>query len=325
MAVLVFDGFQTLDAVGPIDVLTGLNQYLDATGRRSPRYRVDIVAAAAGPVRSESGVAVVADRGLGETPSSLDTVIVAGGRGVDDAVEDERVVQWARSRADGTRRVCSVCSGAFVLAAAGLLDGHTVTTHWARAEKLATLHPAVDVDPEPIHRRSGKIWTSAGVTAGIDLALALVEEDHGAEAAQTIARWLVMFLRRPGGQSQFAVPIWTEATEHEPVRVAQDAVNADPGGEHTVEAMASRAGLSPRHFTRLFRSEIGSTPARYVERVRVDAARRTLEQSSTGLEAVATDCGFGTTETMRRAFLRQVGVSPSEYRARFRTHAGTTT
>ena len=323
VSILVFPGFQTLDAVGPLDVLVGLNRYLDAHGLEAPRYDVTIVGAGDGPIRSESGLNVTADRSLERTSDAVDTLIVAGGRGVEQAAADDHTVAWVRDTASEARRVCSVCSGAFVLAAAGLLDGHTVTTHWARADQLATAHPLVDVDPDPIHRHSGKIWTSAGVTAGIDMTLALVEQDHGAEAAQTVARWLVMFLRRPGGQSQFAAPVWADAADVEPIRAAQDAVNAEPGGDHTVEAMAQRGGFSTRHFTRVFRAEVGCTPARYVEKVRVDAARRALETTGTGLVPIAAACGFGTAETMRRAFLRQIGVTPSDYRSRFRTTAGT--
>jgi transcriptional regulator GlxA family with amidase domain len=319
VAILVYPGFQTLDAVGPLDVLSGLNDYLDAVGGPAPRYAIDTVAIDPGPVTSESGLKVHVDKTLAEVAADLDTLVVAGGRGVEAAAADDRLVSWVDDRIPTTRRVCSVCSGTFVLAATGRLDGHTVTTHWARAEKLAADHPAVTVDAEPIHLHSGRFWTSAGVTAGIDLALALVEEDHGAEAAQTIARWLVMFLRRPGGQSQFAAPVWSGAAEAEPVRQAQDAVHADPGGDHTVEAMARRVGTSARHLTRLFRSETGSTPARYVEQIRIDAARRVLETTTSGVATVARSCGFGTAETMRRAFLRHVGVSPTDYRSRFHT------
>jgi transcriptional regulator GlxA family with amidase domain len=319
VAVLVFPEFQTLDAVGPVDVLDGLNQFLDTTAGPSPRYAVQLVAADAGLVRSDSGMGIHADTSLRDATGPVDTLIVAGGRGVRRAAADEQVIDWIRGCAGGARRVCSVCSGAFVLAAAGLLDGHTVTTHWARAEQLAAEYPEVVVDADPIHRRSGKIWTSAGVTAGIDLALALVEEDHGPDAAQTVARWLVMFLRRPGGQSQFAAPVWTEGTGHESVRAAQEAVHVDPAADHSIETMARRQGFSTRHFTRVFSAEVGCTPARYVERVRVEAARRELETTTVGLTGVARACGFGTTETMRRSFLRQVGVTPSDYRGRFRT------
>jgi transcriptional regulator GlxA family with amidase domain len=193
-----------------------------------------------------------------------------------------------------------------------------VTTHWARAEQLAEAHPLAEVDPEPIYVRDGDLWTSAGVTAGIDLALALVEVDHGPELAQTIARWLVMFLRRPGGQSQFAVPVWADAAPAGPVRRAQDLVHAEPGADWTVTTLADRVGMSPRHFSRSFTDQVGEPPGHYVTTVRVEAARRLLEQEpDTTTAVVARRCGFGTAETLRRAFLRRLGVPPEQYRRRF--------
>ncbi|HXP28117.1 MAG TPA: helix-turn-helix domain-containing protein, partial [Solirubrobacteraceae bacterium] len=216
-------------------------------------------------------------------------------------------------------RTASVCTGAFVLAAAGLLDGCRATTHWASAAALARLYPNVDVDPEPIFVRDGRIWTSAGVTAGMDLALALVERDHDRDAALTIARHLVLFLRRPGGQSQFSATLAAQQPEREPLREVQRSVVEDIAGEHSVEAMAARAHMSARHFARAFRAETGVTPARYVERVRLEAARRRLEDGSQPIATVAAACGFGTAETMRRVFLRMLDVGPAEYRRRFQS------
>ncbi len=210
-----------------------------------------------------------------------------------------------------------MCTGAFLLAAAGLLDGARATTHWAYAEELQRQYPAVNVDPEPIFIRNGSVWTSAGVTAGMDLALALVEEDLDRHAALEIARQLVLFLRRPGSQSQFSATLGTQEPQREPLREIQRSVLEHVGGHHTVEAMAERAHMSPRNFARAFRAQTGVTPARYVERVRLEAARRQLEDSGQPIAAVAAACGFGTAETMRRVFVRALHVSPAEYRRRF--------
>jgi transcriptional regulator GlxA family with amidase domain len=233
---LVFDGFQVLDLTGPHEVFAHAGE----------RYERCVVAAEAGPVRSDGGVTVYAPYGLGDVdPSGVDTLVVAGGPGVDAARDDGALPAWiAGTAAAGARRVTSVCSGALLLAAAGLLDGRRATTHWSRAGQLAREYPDVVVDPDPIFVRDGPVWTSAGVTAGIDLALALVEEDHGGDLAHAVARALVMFLRRPGGQSQFSVPLWSRPPESDPIRTAVDAVHADPGARHTVATLAARATCS---------------------------------------------------------------------------------
>jgi transcriptional regulator GlxA family with amidase domain len=218
-------------------------------------------------------------------------------------------------------RTASVCTGAFLLAGAGLLDGRRATTHWASADELARLHPDVHVDAEPIFVRDGPIWTSAGVTSGMDLALALVEEDLDRDAALTIARHLVLFLRRPGNQPQLSATLAAQQPEREPLREVQRRVIEEIAAAHTVEAMAAAANMSARHFARAFRAETGLTPARYVERVRLEAARRRLEETAEPVAAIAAGCGFGTAETMRRSFLRALGVGPAEYRRRFRSHA----
>jgi transcriptional regulator GlxA family with amidase domain len=307
VAIVVFAGVQPLDAVGPHEVFAGAG-----------RYAVRLVAHQPGPVVAESGLAVVAEP-LGD-PAEVDTLLLAGGSGVRAAAEDDVLVDWIRRAAAGAERVATVCSGTFLAGAAGLLAGRRVTTHWARADQLAERHPDAVVDTDPIYVRDGDLWTSAGVTAGIDLALALVEEDHGAELAQTIARWLVMFLRRPGGQSQFAVPVWAEPVPAGPVRQAQDLVHAEPGADWRVPELARRVGLSPRHFSRAFTEQVGQSPGHYVTTVRVEAARRLLEdEPHTTTAAVARRCGFGTAESLRRAFQRRLGVPPDQYRARFTT------
>ena len=227
------------------------------------------------------------------------------------------LVDAIATMAPRARRVVGVCSGAFLLASAGLLDGRRATTHWARARRLAAEHPAVEVDADPIWVRDGDVWTSAGVTAGIDLALALVEDDHGVDVAETVARWLVVFLRRPGNQSQFAAPVWRRRARHEPVRRAQDLIDADPAGDHRLPVLASRVAMSERHLLRRFSAELGVTPARYVAASRLEAARRQLEDSDETVAAIATRVGFGTAESMRRTFVRQLGTPPDDYRRRF--------
>jgi transcriptional regulator GlxA family with amidase domain len=214
--------------------------------------------------------------------------------------------------------VATVCTGTFLAAEVGLLDGRRVTTHWASAEQLAADFPALEVDADPIYIRDGKFWTSAGVTAGIDLALALVQDDLGTEVAQTVARWLVMFLHRPGGQTQFASPVWMPRAERSTVRAVQSVVEAAPDGDHRVPALAATAAMSVRHFTRVFMAEVGETPARFVERVRLEAARRDLETTNDTLDVIALRCGLGTAETLRRVFQRRMNVAPDSYRRRFR-------
>jgi len=216
-----------------------------------------------------------------------------------------------------SRRVASVCTGAFVLAAAGLLERRRATTHWAYCDSLAQMHPGVRVEKDPIYVRDGKVWTSAGVSAGIDLALAMVEEDLGRELAMLIARWLVVFVRRAGGQSQFSTQLQAQAAERAPIRELQTLILEHPEAALDVPALAKHAAMSVRHFGRVFRAEVGLSPAAYVERVRVETARRLLETSVRSVDNVAAASGFGTPESLRRAFARRVGLSPREYRARF--------
>ncbi|HWS94030.1 MAG TPA: helix-turn-helix domain-containing protein, partial [Mycobacterium sp.] len=248
----------------------------------------------------------------------IDTVVLPGGVGVDAARSDAELMGWIKSVADTARRVVTVCTGAFLAAEAGLLDGRRVTTHWAFAGRLAREFPTIDVDPDPIFvRSSDTVWTAAGVTAGIDLALSLVEDDHGTEVAQTVARWLVLYLRRPGGQTQFAAPVWMPRAKRTPIRQVQETIEAEPGGPHSIGELARRAAMSPRHFTRVFTDEVGEAPGHYVERIRTEAARRQLEETDDTVVAIAARCGFGTAETMRRNFIRRVGISPDKYRKAF--------
>jgi transcriptional regulator GlxA family with amidase domain len=244
--------------------------------------------------------------------------VLPGGGGVDTVRHNPDTIGWIQIAAEHTRRVVSVCTGSFIAAQAGLLDGCVATTHWAFAGQMAREFPLITVDPEPIFvRSSDKTWTAAGVTAGIDLALSLVEDDYGTEVAQTVARWLVLYLRRPGGQTQFAAPVWMPRAKRAPIRDAQEAIESEPGGAHSIPELARRAALSPRHFTRVFTDEVGEAPGAYVERIRTEAARRQLEETDDTVTVIAARCGFGTAETLRRNFVRRLGISPDQYRKTF--------
>jgi transcriptional regulator GlxA family with amidase domain len=311
---LIFDGLQLLDLVGPHEVFSQAVVLSPDAG-----YVCQVVARAAGPVRAASGLLVHAGYSLADLdPAGVDTVVAVGGYGVDLARRDRALVEWLAEAGRTARRVTSVCSGVFLLAAAGLVEGRRVTSHWGRGAQLAAEHPGVIVDCDPIFIRDGRVWTSAGVTAGMDLALALVEDDLGPEVARDVARYLVLYLRRPGSQSQFSVPLWAAQPSTDPIRAAVLAVHADPGGRHGITDLAAQARLSPRHLQRRFTAEMGVPPAAYVEQVRIEAARRALAEGDDPVYAVARRCGFGTAETLRRVFQRHLGLAPSDYRDRFR-------
>lgn len=317
VVIVVYPGVQSLDLTGPLEVFVGAQQLIAATGRVERGYRVTVASLDGLPLRTSGGLEIVPAASLAETPGPIDTLIVAGGAGSAQASAEEALLAWLAAAAPSARRVASVCTGAFVLAAAGLLDGRRASTHWASAAELARRYPAVKVDPEPIYLRDGPVWTSAGVTAGMDLALALVEEDLDREAALTIARHLVLFLRRPGNQSQFSATLAAQQPEREPLRDVQRYALEHVGEDLSVQALAARAHMSPRNFARAFTAETGITPGRYVERVRLEAARRALEDTARPIATVAAICGFGTAETMRRTFIRALGVAPAEYRRRY--------
>jgi transcriptional regulator GlxA family with amidase domain len=313
VVIVVFEGVQSLDVTGPLEVVAGANTYLRASGRR-PRYAIRTAGLTAAPVTTSSGLTLVPDTDL-DALRAVDTLVVPGGEGTRRPAAG--LVAGLARLAPRAGRVMSVCSGALLLAEIGLLDGRRATTHWAICATMAERYPAVRVDPEPIFVRDGTIATSAGVTAGIDLALALVEEDLGRDAALLIARHLVMFLRRPGGQSQFSTQLRHQVAQRESLRDVQQRIADRPAGNLSVDALAGHAGLSPRHFARAFRAETGVTPARYVHLSRLESARRLLEETGDGVDQIARACGFGVAETMRRAFQRELGLSPAEYRRRF--------
>ncbi|MFI9340742.1 GlxA family transcriptional regulator [Streptomyces sp. NPDC052773] len=307
--VVVFDDVQSLDVTGPVEVFTGAE-------RRTPgSYRIRTASLDGGPVRTSSGLTLVPDEVLADS-AGPHTLLVPGGPGT--RAPDPRLIDWLRRTGPRAERLVSVCTGAVLLAAAGLLDGRRATTHWAFCDTLARNHPAVEVDPDPIYVRDGNVATSAGVTSGIDLALALVEEDLGRDTALTVARHLVVFLRRPGNQAQFSAQLAAQTARREPLRDVQQWITEHPAADLSVEALAARARLSPRHFARAFRAETGTTPGRYVDRVRLEHARRLLEDTTDGVEEISRASGYGTPEAMRRAFVRALGTSPAEYRSRFR-------
>jgi transcriptional regulator GlxA family with amidase domain len=318
IVMLAFPDAQIIDITGPLEVFGRAARWMtDEQGWRIPAYTVEIVATKAGAFATSSGLRLIADRPITQVHGPIDTLLVAGGRGTTDAIRDRALIDWLRGSIHRTRRICSVCTGAFLLAEAGLLDGLSATTHWRQCEQLATRYPAVSVETDPIFVRAGKIFTSAGVTAGIDLALALLEEDHGRDVALAVARELVMFLRRPGGQSQFSVQLSAQVADREPLRDLQQWIADHLGADLSVEALARRAAMSPRNFARVFAREVGMTPGEFVENLRVEAARRRLEESVEGVDSIASACGFGTRESMRRAFIRTLHVPPSAYRSRF--------
>lgn len=310
--VILFDGVQALDVCGPVEVFHG------ASPSEPAAYRIRTASLDGAPVRTTSGLTLVPDLTLAEA-GVPHTLLVPGGEGT--RAPDPRLIDWLRGNAHRARRKVSVCSGALLLAEAGLLDGRRATTHWRLCDTLARRYPAVHVEPEPIYVRDGDVATSAGVTAGIDLALALVEDDLGRDLALAVARQLVVFLRRPGNQTQFSAQLAVQLAGRRPLRDLQQWITEHPAADLSVEALADRAGLSPRHFARAFRDEVGMPPGRYVDRVRLEAARRRLEDTADGIAQVSRHCGYGTPEAMRRAFLRALDTSPAEYRRRFRPSA----
>lgn len=317
VVILGFPGVQALDLVGPFEVFTGATICLASQGRADEGYSVTIATRTGEPAATLTGLALVAQP-FPDPREPIDTLVLPGGMGVDDARRDPDTIGWIRIAAEQSRRVVSVCTGAFIAAQAGLVDGCVATTHWAFASQLADEFPAVTVDPEPIFVRSSEqVWTAAGVTAGIDLTLSLVEDDYGTDVAQTVARWMVMYLRRPGGQTQFAAPVWMPRAKRAPIRDVQNAIEAEPGGAHSIPELARRASMSPRHFTRVFTEEVGEAPGAYVERIRTEAARRQLEETDDTVTVIAARCGFGSAETLRRNFVRRLGISPDQYRKTF--------
>ncbi|WP_206612688.1 GlxA family transcriptional regulator [Paenirhodobacter populi] len=310
--ILAFPDVQLLDVAGPLQVFATANDQLAQSGG-APAYAIRVVAAAA-RVRTTAGLDLAAEP-FGPENAPLDTLVVAGGRGVNAAMESGELIGWIARRSGSARRIASVCSGAFLLARAGLLDGRRAVTHWHRCAEFSRLFPTVRLDPDPIYVRDGAVWTSAGITAGIDLALALVEEDLGRALALAVARELVVFLKRPGGQAQFSTMLALQEGDGRFDRL-HAWIMENLRGDLSLPALAEQTHMSPRSFSRRYRQVTGRTPARAVEQIRVEAARRMLEDR-VSVAQTALRCGFGSEETMRRSFLRILAVGPQAYRERF--------
>jgi transcriptional regulator GlxA family with amidase domain len=309
---------EVVEIGGVLDIFYAVNERLAQAGTPHHGYAVEVVSPVP-TVNAWPGLRLVAERSHRSVRGPMDTLIVTGVDRPDDARRDPELIRWLAKTAPRARRIVGLCTGTFVLAEAGLLDGRSATTHWAFCDDLAHRFPAVTVQRDPIFVRDGAIYTSAGATAGVDLVLGLVEEDLGRRLALAVAQWMVVFLKRPGGQAQFSAQLSTQLAEREPLRELQTWILEHPGADLSVDSLARRVAMSPRNFFRVFVREVGMTPGRFVERARVEAARRLLEETTRGVVNVASACGFGGPETMRIAFRRTLGVSPKGYRSRFCT------
>ncbi|PZV34586.1 GlxA family transcriptional regulator [Mesorhizobium kowhaii] len=312
IAILAMPGVQLLDVIGPSDVFAEVNRKLGYV-----YYQIEIVGTKEGPILGSSGVRLVADSTIAQPAGDIDTLLIAGNPLIQDHPVSGEILDWVRSIAERTPRVGSVCSGAFVLAEAGLLDGLRATTHWSQADEFARRFPSIRLEPDRIFTSDGKLWTSAGVTAGIDLALALVERDVGRQLALSVARELVVFLKRPGGQSQFSTHFMAQIAQKTPIRAAQEFINNNLSHDLAVPALAAQVGMSERNFARMFKHEVQMTPGQYVEAVRLEAARCLVEDAKIPMKTVAMQSGFGDVITLRRAFVRHFAISPTNYRKSF--------
>jgi len=307
---VVFDGMKLLDVAGPAEVFAEANRF-------GASYRVEMASVAGQDVVTSVGTRLVVSTSI-DSVRKADTVVVSGGDDLVGRPIDPQLVAAVKALCPRTRRMASICTGSFILAQAGLLDGRRATTHWRQTGLLSRAFPEISVEPDAIFVRDGDIYTSAGVSAGIDLALALVEDDHGSDLVRDVARSLVVYLKRAGGQSQFSALVESRAPQRSALRSVTEAIAADPGANHTVKTLAAQASLSTRQLTRLFQSEFGTTPARYVETIRIDAARSALDAGRSVADS-AQLAGFGSAETLRRVFVSQLGISPKAYRDRFKS------
>lgn len=323
IGVVVFPGAEMLDITGPAEVFSFANFCLQRHGvSEEGVYSIKLLAAEPGPVATLFGVKIIADEAYGDPSAEFDTLLIPGGD-TTAALANPRLLAWIRTMEARVQRLASVCTGAFVLAEAGLLQGRKATTHWDYCKQLAADYPGIKLEPDHIFVRDEHIFTAGGISSGIDLALAMVEEDWGHELALYVARYLVVFLKRPGGQSQFSAYLSSEASHRPDLRELQSWIIAHPQADLRVEELAERMAMSPRNFARLFLTETGMTPAKFVEMTRIDEARHFLETSDLPVETIADKAGFKDPERMRRAFIRQLGVNPYNYRQRFsRSTAG---
>jgi len=314
VAIVIHEGVQALDVAGPVDVFSETNSYLPKT----ERYEIVLVAAHRRPVRTSSGLQLVADLDLAAADRKFDLLLVAGGPSLPYSTPDATLINWVRQAPHRAQIYGSICTGAFTLGHAGLLDSHKVTTHWQHARELASSFPNADVEPDAIHVQDRQLVTSAGVTAGIDLALALVTKAQGAETAIAVAKRLVVVAQRQGGQSQFSPFIDVSSNTSSPVARIQNHVMANLASRHTLQSLANEVGMSARSLTRHFQRETGITPHEFLQRTRIDAARGMLEANDQPLKTIAYACGFGSSDRMRALFSERLGVTPAQYRASFR-------
>jgi transcriptional regulator GlxA family with amidase domain len=317
---LAAPGTEMLDLVGPLQVFARASEIFT---RQNPGaaaiYSVEVISATERrPLMTNCGVQITAHKTYRQVRGKIDTLLVAGGEAIENDEVNPQVTRWLKNIAGRVRRVGSVCTGAMLLARAGLLEGRRATTHWNWCQTLIKRAPGADVDPDPIFVRDENIYTSAGVTAGMDLALALVEEDHGSQLALQVARNLVLYLRRPGGQSQFSAALSLQSTDRKPLRELEAWVLDHLDEPLTVQTLAQRVAMSPRNFARVFADEMKTTPAKFVERLRVETARRRLEESQNSMETIASECGFGNVNSMRNVFQRTLKIPPGQYRRHFR-------
>ena len=313
IVILAPQGVQSLDVVGPAEV------FWEAARRLGDpdAYHVQVMGVSDEPIRGTGALRFLADRTIHDPDEPIDTLLVAGDPSFQELAP--AVTQWLARRAPETRRYGSICTGVFLLAAAGLLEGKRVTTHWECADKLRRDYPQLNIDPDQIFIREGRLSTAAGVTSGIDLALAMVEEDYGRDIALIVARYMVVFLKRPGGQSQFSAHLTAQIADKGPIQSVAEHILTNLRSDLSVDTLARRANMSTRNFSRIFLRDIGATPADFVESARLDAARRMLQDSSVPLQRIADRCGFTDVHSMRRVFQRKLGVGPTDYRATFQT------
>ena len=317
IAMLAFPDVQILDVTGPLEVFSRASRWLCDEGKSNSHvYQVEIIGLKPGWFRASCGLRLYADSGFAEISRGVDTLFIAGGMGVEACCRNKKLLRWIVEQSSHVRRLGSICTGAFLLAEAGLLDGRSATTHWNHSELFAQKYPNVHVEREPIFTREGSIYTSAGVTTGMDLALAMVEEDFGRDVSLAAARELVLFLKRPGGQAQLSVQLSAQLSDRESMRDLQVYIAEHPNHDLSVEQLANRLAISPRQFARVFKQEFGTTPGSYVSSVRVETAQRLLEETTKPLKLICMESGLGSLESMRRTFVQILGVTPSQYRER---------
>lgn len=311
-----------LDVAGPLEVFAKTMEYIrDQALDTNQSYTTHVVSVCScTTVQTSSGLPIVCEGDLSSVTYAVDTVLVAGKGALEpDDVTLFPMVNWLKENAGSIRRICSICAGAYMLAEAGLLNGRRATTHWRNCEMMAKRYPEINVEKDPIYVKDGNIYTSAGISTGIDLSLALVEEDLGRSIAVNVARILVLYLKRPGNQSQFSNILMHQRVDHEPIRAIQDWILAHLEEELTVEILAEKVLMSPRNFARVFLRETGITPAKYIEKVRLETARRRLEETRLTIDEISDECGVGNADGLRRLFLRHMKITPSDYRKSFAT------